>query len=163
MIAQSVRSIGRIVTLVLFVATFTACAGHAPQRPAGDYTAPVATVGERAADIALGQVGAPYRYGGNTPAGFDCSGLVYYSYHNAGLTVPRTTAQLWSSAAPVMRGDLRTGDVLFFRIEGKMSHVGMYVGDNHFVHAPKSGRTVSVESLGSEFYAQALIRGGRPE
>lgn len=120
------------------------------------------TAGERAAAIALEQVGTPYRYGGSSPSGFDCSGLVQYSYTQAGVRVPRTTGQLWSAANPVNRSELRAGDLLFFSIEGKMSHVGMYLGEQRFVHAPQSGRKVSVASLNSPYYKAALIRAGRP-
>ena len=120
------------------------------------------SAGERAAAVALQQVGAPYRYGGSSPSGFDCSGLVHYSYLQAGKSVPRTTAGLWAELAPVDSQRMQTGDLLFFNIEGKMSHVGMYLGQGRFVHAPSSGRTVSVERLDSEFYRQALIRAGRP-
>jgi len=119
------------------------------------------TVGERAAEVALRQVGVPYRYGGNSVSGFDCSGLVHYSYSRAGKRVPRTTGQLWSSTAPVDRSRLQAGDLLFFSIEGKMSHVGLYLGGERFVHAPSSGRSVRVEDLRAPFYASALIRAGR--
>jgi cell wall-associated NlpC family hydrolase len=121
-----------------------------------------ATVGERAAAIALQQVGSAYRYGGATPAGFDCSGLVQYSYAEAGKKVPRTTGQLWDFARVVDYADLQAGDLLFFRIDGKMSHVGIYLGGERFVHAPSTGRTVAVESLDAEYYRRALVRAGRP-
>ena len=120
------------------------------------------SVGEKAAAVALRQVGVPYRYGGANANGFDCSGLVQFSYGKAGKSMPRTTGQLWSATAAVHRKNLIVGDLLFFNIEGKMSHVGMYVGRQQFVHAPSSGRTVSVATLDSPFYASALIRGGRP-
>ena len=120
------------------------------------------SVGERAALVAAGQVGTPYRYGGSSPSGFDCSGLVHYSYAAAGINVPRTTAGQWAQLRAVADRDLRTGDLLFFNIEGKMSHVGVYLGDGRFVHAPSTGRTVSIESLGSDFYRKAFIRAGRP-
>lgn len=125
---------------------------------------PVATpsLGEAAAHVALQQIGVPYRYGGATTSGFDCSGLVQYSYLRAGKRLPRTTSDLWTYTAPISRDQLRVGDLLFFRIEGKMSHVGLYVGSRRFVHAPSSGRTVTVASLDSPFYAEALIRAGRP-
>jgi cell wall-associated NlpC family hydrolase len=110
----------------------------------------------------LRQVGVPYRYGGSNTSGFDCSGLVQYSYRKAGKSVPRTTGQLWAATTTVHPDELREGDVLFFRVEGKMSHVGLYLGGQQFVHAPSSGRTVSVESLTSPFYSAAFIRAGRP-
>jgi cell wall-associated NlpC family hydrolase len=120
-------------------------------------------VGERAAAIALNQIGVPYRYGGSSPRGFDCSGLVQYSYFRAGKRVPRTTDQLWSSTTAVASHELRVGDVLFFKIAGKMSHVGLYLGGRRFVHAPSSGRAVSVASLDSPFYEDAFLRAGRPQ
>ena len=121
-----------------------------------------ASIGQTAARIARQQVGVPYRYGGSSPDGFDCSGLVQYSYARAGVRVPRTTGQLWSATRPVGRDDLRTGDLLFFSIDGKMSHVGLYLGEQRFVHAPSSGRTVSIASLESPYYENAFLRAGRP-
>jgi cell wall-associated NlpC family hydrolase len=118
-------------------------------------------VADRAAEVAVGQVGAPYRYGGAGPGGFDCSGLVQYAYRQAGLAVPRTTGELWRHAAPVDRDSMRTGDVLFFNIDGKPSHVGIYLGGGRFVHAPSSGRQVTTESLASDYYRNRLLRAGR--
>lgn len=118
-------------------------------------------LGDRAAAVALEQVGVPYRYGGASPAGFDCSGLVQYSYRVAGRRVPRTTGGLWNEAQTVDRDRLRIGDLLFFRFDGKMSHVGLYVGNGRFVHAPSTGRTVAVDALWNEPYSDALVRSGR--
>ena len=131
--------------------------------PAKPASRPHDGVARRAAAVALDQVGTPYRYGGQSPAtGFDCSGLVHYAYLEAGKALPRTTSSLWSHTRRVARSNLRTGDLVFFSIEGKMQHVGLYLGDDRFVHAPSSGRTVSVESLTSPFYREALLGGGRP-
>ncbi|MDJ0760754.1 MAG: C40 family peptidase [Woeseiaceae bacterium] len=116
---------------------------------------------ERAAAVALQQVGVPYRYGGQSPSGFDCSGLVHYSFARAGASVPRTTQQLWSASQFVDEGQLREGDLLFFRFDGKIAHVGMYLGDGRFVHAPSSGKFVSVQSMRSEVYRDAFVRAGR--
>jgi len=163
-----IRQIHRVAVLVL-AAALGGCAWQPVEMPPehGDNAAPhiasPQTVGERAAAIALRQVGTPYRYGGETPAaGFDCSGLVHYAYGQAGKPIPRTTGELWSYSPPVARNELREGDLLFFSIAGKMQHVGLYVGDGRFAHAPSSGRTVTVESLSSDFYRQALLRAGRP-
>jgi cell wall-associated NlpC family hydrolase len=142
------RRINRSFALAITVLGLAACGSNPP----------------RAASVALNQVGEPYRYGGNSPGGFDCSGLIQYSYSRAGYSVPRTTGQLWSVAETVDRHQLRAGDVLFFSIEGKMSHVGLYVlyvGEQRFVHAPQSGRAVSVESLQAPFYRRAFVRAGR--
>ncbi len=120
------------------------------------------STGDKAATIALDQLGTPYRYGGSTPSGFDCSGLVQYSYSRAGLSVPRTTQALWNESKTVAWKDRQVGDLLFFEFEGKMSHVGMYIGNRQFVHAPSSGKHVSVASLQSDYYRDALLRVGRP-
>ena len=114
-----------------------------------------------AASIAEQQIGTPYRYGGADTKGFDCSGLVYFAYSSAGKQVARTTAGLWGTLKPVPANKLQTGDVLFFDIDGKMSHVGLYLGQGRFVHAPSTGRHVVVAELDSGFYRSALIRGGR--
>lgn len=151
MIAQ----LGRF--LPLFALLALAACGSSPPVPDNSARSP----GAKAAAVALDQVGVRYRYGGNGPQGFDCSGLVHYAYRQAGVSVPRTTGQLWAAAADVDRNDLRAGDILFFRVEGKMSHVGMYLGERRFVHAPQSGQRVSVASLDAPFYREALLRAGR--
>lgn len=151
MIAQ----LGRF--LPLFALLALAACGSSPPVPESSARSP----GAKAAAVALDQVGVRYRYGGNGPQGFDCSGLVHYAYRQAGVSVPRTTGDLWAAAADVDRNDLRAGDILFFRIEGKMSHVGMYLGERRFVHAPQSGQRVSVASLDAPFYRTALLRAGR--
>lgn len=115
----------------------------------------------RAAHIAAKQVGTPYLYGGADTKGFDCSGLVYYSYSKAGVPVARTTGGLWRTLQPVSKDRLTAGDILFFDIEGKMSHVGLYLGRGRFVHAPSTGKHVVIADLDSLFYGRALIRGGR--
>ncbi len=157
MIAQPAR-LFRVFSLAITVLAISACASN----PAATPSSQAVSKGERAAIIALDQVGVPYRYGGATPQGFDCSGLVQFSYSRAGVKVPRTTGQLWSASRTVGQDDLRAGDLLFFRIDGKMSHVAMYLGEQRFVHAPQSGQTVSVGSLESPFYESALIRAARP-
>jgi len=166
MIAQPARII-RIFSLAITVLGMTSGCSWNPAKTTGN-VAPSErvgqhqSVGEQAAAIAVDQVGVPYRYGGSSPSGFDCSGLVQYSYSRAGKRVPRTTGQLWSETRTIGRHELRVGDLLFFNIAGKMSHVGVYLGGQRFVHAPSSGRTVTVASLDSPFYRSAFARAGRP-
>lgn len=156
MIAQSARPGARLAAAALLAIAVAGCAARQ------EIAEPPPSVGDRAARIALGQVGVPYRYGGATPRGFDCSGLVFYAYDRAGKPVPRTTGGLWQAAAPVSGTRMRRGDLLFFRFDGKMSHVGLYIGGGRFVHAPSSGRVVSVESLDSPVYRSAFVRAARP-
>jgi cell wall-associated NlpC family hydrolase len=99
---------------------------------------------------AISLVGTPYRYGGNTPeGGFDCSGLVGYVFHDMlALRLPRTTGELAKLQGPRLRPDtLASGDLVFFGSNGTVSHVGIYVGEGRFVHAPSSGGTVRLDRL----------------
>ncbi|NQV86876.1 MAG: C40 family peptidase [Woeseiaceae bacterium] len=167
MITQTVRKIPAFALTITMLALISGCSSQgvyeSTRPPPREVVAQSQSLGEKAAAIALDQVGVSYRYGGASRSGFDCSGLVYFAYGRAGKTVARTTRALWSSTSSIRREDLQVGDLLFFDIEGKMSHVGLYLGGQQFVHAPSSGRTVTVAKLESPFYAAAFIRGGRPK
>jgi cell wall-associated NlpC family hydrolase len=118
---------------------------------------------EHVAELARTMVGAPYKYGGLNPkTGFDCSGLVYFTHRSVGITLPRTSQAQYRSTRPVQRDDLVPGDLVFFRIRrSNISHVGIYVGDDRFVHAPSSGKTVRINSLENPYWDKHFIRGGR--
>jgi cell wall-associated NlpC family hydrolase len=146
------------IVLLALLASAQGCASTAPARGAdGGHSS-----GDSVVAAAEGVVGTPYRYGGRTPAGFDCSGLVYFAHRRAGISVPRTTGAQLRHARPVSLTDLRPGDVLFFELDGKkVSHVGIYAGAGDFVHAPSTGKTVSYASLRSPFWHGRLIGAGR--
>lgn len=123
---------------------------------------PDVAIAARAAATAESMVGAPYRWGGHAPGGFDCSGLVYYSYGSAGAAIPRTSNELFSSSRPIPLDEMRAGDLVFFSDAGKVSHVGIYLSDGRFVHAPSAGkRRVKIASLRSGYYERNFIRAGR--
>lgn len=111
--------------------------------------------------IASRMLGKPYRYGGESPSGFDCSGLVYYAFQQAGYRVPRTSRQQYRDSLPVKPAYMREGDLLFFRIEGKVSHVGVYLGKRQFIHAPSSGKRVMITSLDEPYWKERLVKAGR--
>jgi cell wall-associated NlpC family hydrolase len=119
-------------------------------------------VADKAADTALTMVGRPYKYRGDSPAGFDCSGLVRYSYLAAGMDVPHGTKALRRVTRSIAYHDIRKGDILFFLQEGKKySHVGIYVNDNHFVHAPSTGMTVRMDTLLDPYWKSHFLEARR--
>lgn len=121
-------------------------------------------VAERAATYAERMVGRPYRYGGASPSGFDCSGLVKWSFARAGLALPHGTDHLLRLSRPVSLGQLRRGDLLFFDQQGrKASHVGIYLGDGRFVHAPSTGRHVYISELTDPYWRRHLSSARRLE
>jgi cell wall-associated NlpC family hydrolase len=129
-----------------------ALAGHpTPEQRPPRRVAP--SLGERAAKIAVGMVGVPYRWGGESPSGFDCSGLVRWTYLQVGVELPHNSYALYGWGRRVPRSDMEPGDVLFF--EG-LGHVGLYVGGGRMVHAPYSGRDVEVVPL-ADWYGSRLV------
>jgi cell wall-associated NlpC family hydrolase len=146
---------------VLAVLLLAGCASR-PTRGPDAPAAVVPAVGAALAANALALLGRPYRYGGNGPEAFDCSGLVRYVHQRIGLDVPRTTEAQFRAARPVPLEQLAAGDLLFFRIGGQgVAHVGIYAGDGRFVHAPQTGRPVESRPLADAYYRSRLLGAGR--
>jgi len=101
-------------------------------------------LGARAVEVARSQLGVPYVWGGASPTGFDCSGLVMWVYGRLGVDLPHNAAALYGAGRPVRLSATRTGDLVFF---SGLGHVGLYVGHGRMIHAPHSGRTVEIERL----------------
>jgi cell wall-associated NlpC family hydrolase len=111
---------------------------------------------------AIGQIGKPYHYGGADPDGFDCSGLVFYIYRELGIELPRSAAAQHRSTIHISRKQLEPGDLVFFHTRRRhISHVGIYVGDNRFVHAPQTGKQVELRRLDEAYYARHWVGAGR--
>lgn len=113
---------------------------------------------EEAVARAMMAINAPYRYGGSSlETGFDCSGLVHYAFSNssaAGRALPRSTVQWARASRPISVDALQRGDLVFFNTSGAaFSHMGIYVGGKQFVHAPSSGKVVSLETLDKPYFA----------
>ena len=108
-------------------------------------------------DNALSFIGVPYRFGGSSPAsGFDCSGFVKYVFSKTfDLSLPRTAREMARGGMAVARGELQPGDLVFFNTRGAVnSHVGIYLGDSKFVHAPNSRGRVRINDLDESYYRQ---------
>lgn len=152
----------KMLTLAGFLAAFALAGGCASSQP------PLADdrfedgTGEQLVILSRNMVGAPYRYGGQSPSGFDCSGLVRYVYGQVGITVPHSSQLLYRNAQRVHLDKIRPGDLLFFRVsKQKISHVGIYAANGEFIHAPSSGKYVTIARLDSPYWEQRLVGAGR--
>jgi cell wall-associated NlpC family hydrolase len=150
------------LSAIVFACTYAATppsaaavAKHTPSRHAPKSRGPKPTVGERAAAIAVREVGVPYRWGGASPAaGFDCSGLVYWTYGRLGIDLPHSSYALYDRGRRVARSRMKAGDLLFF---SGLGHVGIYIGRGRMVHAPHSGTRVQVVSLSRSSYGARIV------
>ena len=179
---RHISSLNKSVPCLLTVFLFAACASAPPPQPAPAPTQTAPSVdarpaddwdggggavnmrnrGEALADFALRLRGTPYRYGGASVDGFDCSGLVFYAHRQLGLRVPRTSREQEADAENVKPGKLRRGDLVFFKVGSRqVNHVGIYIGKKRFVHAPGAGKPVTINSLDDEFYATRFFSAGR--
>ncbi|MFP5306872.1 MAG: C40 family peptidase [Gammaproteobacteria bacterium] len=142
---------GRPLALLMLVALLHACA--APRTVAVDPQTRHRIVLE-----ALGQVGRPYRSGGTTPEGFDCSGLVQYVFAQAGIALPRTAREQHEAGERVDVDEIEPGDLLFYRFNGrKVDHVAIYLGDGQAIHAPASGRAVIVAGVDLPYWKKHFV------
>ena len=123
---------------------------------------PVTSSGLLALEAARKMLGVSYRYAGTDPGGFDCSGLIQYSFNHAGVKLPRTSQEIFRNSQLISREDMQPGDLVFFAISpSKVSHVGIYDNGHRFIHAPSSGKGVSYADLEDPYWQQRLVGIGR--
>jgi cell wall-associated NlpC family hydrolase len=140
-------------------------AGADPAVPAGEVAPPVSTAGTAGPALARTAetlLGLPYREGGALPDGFDCSGLVNYVFARHGIAVPRDVRRQAAAGAAVARDDIAPGDLVFFSTTGSgPTHVGIALEGGRFVHAPKSGGVVRVESMSASYWTSRFVTARR--
>ena len=151
-----------LTSLSLSLLLLAACSGPGTRPPASTETIaqaprPVSEKGNEVVMYALGLIDTGYRFGGKNPqAGLDCSGMVSHIYDvAAGLKVQGSAADIAKKSRPIERESLRPGDLVFFNTRNQaFSHVGIFIGDARFVHAPSSNGKVRIDRLGDRYYAQ---------
>ena len=156
----------RCLAAALAAAVLLTACGSAPRRPEPPLLAgtPRADAANAVLFRAIALVGTPYRWGGNTPdSGFDCSGLVGYVFRDAaGVTLPRTSNAMSGLGQRKLAVDsLQSGDLVFFASGRKVDHVGIYVGERRFVHAPNNGGTVRLDSIDGAWWKEHFVYGKR--
>jgi cell wall-associated NlpC family hydrolase len=132
------------------------------QRPQQSPVANMHPARARMVQIARSTIGTPYKWGGNSPQrGFDCSGLMSYVHKNAlGLKIPRTAANQRDKSRTINYNQLQPGDMLFFKTGKKTNHVGVYIGNRKFIHAPSGGKRVKVASMDSSYWFKRFVKFG---
>jgi len=155
----------RLFSIVILAILLAAC-GSQPryqEYPQATVSKQNSSKNNRLLDIALEQHGIRYRYGGNSPhRGFDCSGLIQFSYAQVGKRIPRTTRQQFQSRQPISIGRIRPGDLLFYETDGRRpGHVALYLGRGEMIHAPSSGKHVKISRLSNPYWRKRLIGAGR--
>lgn len=146
-------------TIFVFLLSLSACGGGAKHRY-GKTSAANKTIIQTARRM----LGVKYRYGGTSPSqGFDCSGLVQYSHKAAGINLPRTTGLQFNAVKRISRKFLKAGDLVFFKtsVSRLVSHVGIYLGDSKFIHAPSSGKRVKISSMNEKYWRKRFTGAGR--
>ena len=112
---------------------------------------------------AMSLIGLSYRFSGNSPTqGLDCSGFMQYIFKRSmGITLPRTSAEMATVGQQVDRANLKPGDMVFFGGGGRVSHVGMYIGNDRFIHAPRTGRDIEITSMNGTYWKNRYITARR--
>lgn len=151
-----------LVTGLILLSILAGCASSPQPTRQSSTPAPLKQTSNAVVRTALAQLDRPYRYGGDSPRGFDCSGLVYYAHLSNGIPIPRTTRDQHRRADPVSQRELAPGDLLFFReTRRKPSHVGLYVGGGRFIHASTSEQAVTLSRLSNPYWQKHLLGAGR--
>ena len=148
--------------ILLILAGISSC-GTFPSRDSNSIPSQLANKNQVVIYSAMQYIGTPYEFGGTSDEGIDCSGLVYLAFQNAGIPVPRTSLLQYRKSHRIHPSKLLPGDLVFFKLErgNPVSHVGIYIGKQRFIHAPRTGKNVEYASLNNRFWSARFTGAGR--
>lgn len=150
-----------IVGMLLVAAALAGCGGSSsldrPSDEPGDHRQSSQDTGKRAVKLAEEFIGTPYRSGGTSSDGVDCSGLTFTVYRQIGVKLPRTSDAQAHAGSHIDRGDLRPGDLVFFGSGSNVTHVGIYADDGEFIHASTRARSVRFDRLDNKYFSNRYI------
>jgi cell wall-associated NlpC family hydrolase len=150
-----------IVGMLLVAAALAGCGGSSsidrPSEEPGDHPLNAQDTGKRAVKLAEEFIGTPYRSGGTTSGGVDCSGLTFTVYRRVGVKLPRTSDAQARAGSHINRGDLRPGDLVFFGSGSNVTHVGIYANEGEFIHASTRARSVRYDRLDNKYFRNRYI------
>jgi cell wall-associated NlpC family hydrolase len=155
------RGMGGALAVVGALIVLTGCSSVSVQPPELDRSMELhgPERGRRVAEIAMRYRGAPYRWGGAGPSGFDCSGFVRYVYAQVGVSLPHNAAMQYEHGTPIPRDRLQPGDLVFF---DRLRHNGIYLGGGRFIHSRQTGKRVGVAPLDQDWYRSRWVGARRP-
>lgn len=150
-----------IIVALVAIAWLSGCGGHSgvdkPSGEPGEHSAPAEDTGEIVVKVAQEYIGAPYRSGGTTTNGVDCSGLAFAVYRRVGVKLPRTSDAMARVGDHIDRDELRAGDLVFFGSGSNVNHVGIYADDGEFIHASTRARSVRFDRLDNKYFRNRYI------
>ncbi len=160
------KNISKILFLLLTINIFQIPTAQAESAPPSNILHDEQSSAKGIVNRAHELLGTPYHWGGRSVSkGFDCSGLMVYLFQSeAGVRLPRTTSAMNNvMLKPLNRKNLEPGDVVFFKINrrGRINHVGLYIGDNKFIHAPRRGKKIRIDSLNNNYWHKKFVNGKR--
>jgi len=159
-----INKLGLYSLIAVLVFGLSACSPSSNIQTSAQYTNNYTSLSpqrQQLMKIAYQNLGKPYKWGGNNPQeGFDCSGLMVYSYQQSGITIPRTAAQQRDASQTLSRNQLIPGDMIFFKTGRKTNHVGIYIGNDEFIHASTSRKQVKKDKLSYPYWQRNFVKYG---
>lgn len=163
---NGISSVKKLLGVILLTSTLFGCSSQTrtvnpnPSSHGSSQQQAYSPIRSTVVNNAFSNLGIPYRYGGTTRLGLDCSALTQNVYRDSGINIPRTTAQQRDASRTIHVSNLQPGDLIFFKTGAKTNHVGIFIGDRKFIHASTSSKKVIVDQMDKQYWQQRFVKFG---